>query len=90
MGVYVEKLWLNVAERSVSAEYMAETIRAIGAEHVFFSTDRGQAGFEHPVEGLERFIVEMLRQGILYDDIKQMTSVTPKLLMNDVKEERML
>ena len=83
MGVYVEKLWLNVAEKSVTAEYMAETIRTIGSEHAFLSTDRGQAGFEHPVEGLRRFISEMLKQGISDNDIRRLTHDTPKYLMRD-------
>lgn len=83
MGVFIEKLWLNLAEKSVTPEYMAETIRAVGVDHAFLSTDRGQAGFEHPVEGLKKFITELLRQGFSDDDIKQMTHATPKYLMQD-------
>lgn len=84
-GVYIEKLWLNVAEHSVTAEYMAQTMKEVGSDHAFMSTDRGQFGFEHPVEGLRLFIIEMLRQGISYDDIKKMVQANPRLLMNDEK-----
>lgn len=87
MGVYVEKLWLNVAERSVTPEYMAETIRTVGAEHAFLSTDRGQAGAEHPVEGLKQFIAEMLKQGISENDIWKMTHDTPRFLMRDERKD---
>lgn len=82
MGVFIEKLWLNVAEGSVTAEYMAETMRQVGFDHAFLSTDRGQSGFEHPAEGLRKFITELLRQGISPDDIKRMSQQTPKYLMN--------
>lgn len=87
LGVYIEKLWLNVAEHSVTPEYMAETIRAVGAEHAFLSTDRGQAGFEHPVEGLKQFIAEMLKQGISENDIRTMTHNTPQFLMRDERKD---
>ena len=82
MGVFIEKLWLNVAEGSVTAEHMAETMRQVGFDHTFLSTDRGQSGFEHPAEGLRKFITELLRQGISPDDIKRMSQQTPKYLMN--------
>ena len=71
-GVLIEKNWLNIAEGSVSAEEMASNIRNSGVNHVYLSTDRGQAGFEHPVEGMLCFIETLLAQGFSEKEIKTM------------------
>ena len=84
MGVYIEKLWLNVAEGSVTMEYMAQTIREVGPDHAFLSTDRGQAGFEHPVEGLKKFCIGLLQQGVPQEHIWNMTHTIPGFLMQEV------
>lgn len=76
-GVLVEKLWLNIAECSVTAEYMAKTIRALGFDNVFMATDRGQAGCERPAEGMLRFIERMLALGIGETDVRKMICDVP-------------
>lgn len=77
IGVLIEKNWLNIAEASISPQDMANSIRTVGIEHIYLSTDRGQAGFEHPVEGMMRFIEVLLREGVSAGDIKTMICTVP-------------
>lgn len=77
IGVIIEKNWLNIAESDVSVWDMADSIRAVGAEHIYLATDRGQAGYEHPVEGMLRFIELLLKEGFSEMDIKTMISTVP-------------
>lgn len=72
-GVMIEKLWFNVGNGLVSADYMAETIREVGAEHCVMATDRGQLAREWPVEGLRLFMGAMLDRGISEAAIRTMT-----------------
>lgn len=82
MGVWVEKCWYNVGEGNCSIEEMASHIRIVGAEHCFLSTDRGQAGREAPVEGMTRFVSQLLRQGITTDEIHTMLCVVPEYVLD--------
>ena len=81
-GVLIEKNWLNIAEGSVSAEEMASNIRNSGVNHVYLSTDRGQAGFEHPVEGMLCFIETLLAQGFSENEIKTMLCTVPGFIVS--------
>ena len=81
LGVLIEKNWINIAEYSVSVEKMAENIRAAGPENVFLATDRGQKGFEHPVEAMRLFIANLLQQGFKRSEIEMMThEVTERIV----------
>ena len=69
MGVYIEKLWYNVGNGIVTAEYMADTIKQVGAANCHMATDRGQKSKESPVRGMQLFIKAMLENGISEDDV---------------------
>lgn len=77
LGVLIEKCWYNIAEGEVSAAEMAAHIKAIGAQHCFMTTDRGQCGRETPVEGMKRFIAAMLENGLSEDEVYAMTHTVP-------------
>lgn len=77
LGVLVEKNWLNLAEASVSPEEMAANIRLAGPEHVYLATDRGQAGAEHPAEGMLRFIETLWNQGFTQTELETMVRTVP-------------
>ena len=78
IGVLIEKNWLNIAEGSVSREEMAKNIRLAGPEHTYLATDRGQAGAEHPAEGMLRFIETLLELGFSREEIDWMTKKVPQ------------
>lgn len=81
LGVIIEKNWINIVERSVSIEEMAKNIRAAGPENVFIATDRGQKGFEHPVEAMKLFIGNLLQQGFKSYEIEIMTRKVPERIV---------
>lgn len=78
IGVLIEKNWLNIAEGSVSREEMAKNIRLAGPEHTYLATDRGQAGAEHPAEGMLRFIETLLELGFSREELDWMTKKVPQ------------
>ena len=77
LGVLIEKNWLNIAEGAVTAEEMAANIRQAGVSSTYLATDRGQAGFEHPAEGMLRFIETLLDQGFSGAEIRTMVRDVP-------------
>lgn len=83
IGVIIEKNWYNVAEGNYSLIKMAENIKVVGADRVFLATDRGQAGREHPVEGLIKFINELMKVGISEREIHTMIKKVPRELVQD-------
>lgn len=82
LGVLVEKNWINIAEGSVTAEEMADNIRQVGIERIYMATDRGQQGFEHPVEGMKLFIDTMLKQGFSEKELITMVRDVPLCIAN--------
>lgn len=81
LGVYVEKCWYNIGEKEASALEMAANIKAVGAEHCFMSTDRGQKGRESPTEAMALFMKTLLEQGITVDEIQTMTRKIPEAIL---------
>ncbi len=80
-GVIFEKLWYDVGLNQVTAAYMADTMKELGFENCFLSTDRGQPGKEYPVEGLMMFMDALLDNGIHEKDIRTMSHQVPEYLM---------
>ena len=80
-GVYIEKCWYNIAEGNCTAKEMTEHIRAVGTEHCFLSTDRGQAGKETPAEGMARFIQTLLNEGFSEKEIHRMAHEVPSKML---------
>ena len=80
-GVMVEKLWFDIGINHVTAEYMAHTIRDLGVENCYLSTDRGQFDKEYPAEGLMMFMDAMLDCGLSCDEIYKMTHENPRKVL---------
>ena len=81
-GVLIEKNWFNIVQGAVTIEEMAETIRRIGTERTFISTDRGQKGAPHPTPELHRFICALLEQGFTEPQIRDMVCNVPKSILD--------
>ena len=81
LGVWIEKCWYNIAEGECTAQQMANTIRIVGASRCFLTTDRGQSNKESPVQGLIWFIEKLLHQGILEQDVWDMTHTNPRFIL---------
>lgn len=62
-GVFIEKLWENVRDNIVTAEYFAHTMREVGYEHIVWGTDGAFGDFD-PIQGIMDFIDAMAAQGL--------------------------
>lgn len=80
-GVYVEKCWVNVIGKNVSLEEMLESIKAIGAERTFISTDLALVGFCRAVDGYCDFVYNLLKAGFSPAQVKNMTATIPAYLL---------
>ncbi|MCI2160446.1 MAG: DUF6282 family protein [Oscillospiraceae bacterium] len=80
-GVFIEKVWLNVVQRSVSIEQMASTIRRIGSSSAFITTDRGQKGSPHPTIEMHRFVCALLEQGLKDSEIRDLIHNVPEVIL---------
>lgn len=82
-GGFIEKSMLTLMPgwQCVTAEYLAATIKKIGAEHCIMQTDFGQVNNPSPIEGMRMFIETMLSCGVNETEIKQMVSVNPEVFL---------
>lgn len=93
LGAYLELVFVNdlmgenaVAEghrqwHRVSIEKMAQTIRAIGAQHFILSTDLGRQGDPLPAEGYQLFLDRLIESGISPAEITMMSRENPSQLL---------
>jgi hypothetical protein len=68
--------------RRVKVEETAATVQEIGAQNFILATDLGQMGNPSPADGLQLFVLDLMKAGIAKDQIMTMgREVTGKLLM---------
>ena len=84
-GVLVEKVWDNICNGYISIPDMAASIRAIGTEHVYMTTDFGQKTNPPPVVGLHDFIAAMLAEGMPVEDLKIMLHTNPARIVGAIR-----
>jgi hypothetical protein len=80
---------MEVCVRSVTAPghgetspaWLAERIKAVGAQHVVMATDFGQMDSPPAPEGMGWYIGQMLEAGIPPEDIRRMTRENPARLL---------
>ncbi len=79
-GVYIEKLWSNVYDNTVSPEYFAYTMRELGPEHVVMGTDGAWGDFD-PIQGIMDFVDALIGFGFSDDEIHVMLCETAGKLL---------
>ena len=68
--------------REVKIQETAAVIEEIGAQNFILATDLGQAGNPTPPDGLQFFVIDLMKVGIGKDEIIKMgREVTGQLLM---------
>lgn len=80
-GVIIEKLWENVYDKIVTAEYFAHTMNEIGYENIIWGTDGAFGSFD-PIKGITDFIDAMSEAGIPDSGIRTMLCETPARILN--------
>ena len=83
MGVIIEKFWLNVIDKVVTADHLHHTIGEIGAHRIIMVTDHGQASNKRPVDAMIDFIYEMLTRGTTEGEIKNMVRILPRAVVGE-------
>lgn len=78
IGVIMEKCWFNIAENNCTEEYMMHTIKEVGTEHIYISTDRGQAGAPSPTQEFIKFVEVLIKNGFKDYEIKNLICNVPK------------
>lgn len=88
-GVWIEKAWLNIAEKDTAEEYLFHTIRALGPEHVFIVTDSGKAITDHektsmplPDACYRDMLSRLVRAGFSDSEIRTMSRTNPEYLIS--------
>jgi len=80
-GVLIEHCWYNLGEAECSGGEMAANIRAVGCDHCYISTDRGQSGREPPVEAMIQFIETLMEEGISKEQLRIMLTRVPQQVL---------
>jgi hypothetical protein len=80
-GAMSEYSYCHLLSGKCSIEYVVEQIRAIGAEHVYLSTDLGQKNNPYPVEGLLTFCTLLQEHGITDSELDRMLKINPHTLL---------
>jgi hypothetical protein len=81
MGPQAHFAWMR-HWREVKVQETADAIKAVGAQNFVLATDLGQTGNPSPADGLQVFVVELMKAGVSKDEIVTMgREVTGKLLM---------
>jgi hypothetical protein len=81
MGPAAHLVWMR-QWRQVRIDETAAAVREIGAQHFVLGTDLGQTGNPTPADGLQAFVVDLMKAGVSADEIKLMgRETTGRLLM---------
>ena len=81
MGVFIEKVWANFEDGDINLEDFIESIRVIGPEKIFLTTDRGQYNRDYPINCYLMFIDMLIENNFSDEEIKIMTSYNPYKLI---------
>lgn len=80
-GVFIEHSYTTVISKNLTLEYLFEMIRKVGAHRTVVGSDLGQEGRIYPVEGLRKFIKEMLDMGLKEEEIDLVLRKNPAKLL---------
>ena len=83
LGVLVEKPYNNITWGFISSKEMARSLRKLGAERVYMTTDLGIAPLDNPAAGMLKYIELMLDEGISQQEIRTMTAEAPKRIIGE-------
>ncbi|MGD0625318.1 MAG: DUF6282 family protein [Thermodesulfobacteriota bacterium] len=88
MGAFIEHCFVVTTEMMrpvgiTTIEEIGNQIRAVGTDHCVLSTDFGQTGNPHPVEGFRQFALQMFQIGFFDFEIKKMIKLNPLRLLED-------
>ena len=84
LGAFLEHSALSVdseGKEGISISALAESIRAVGIDHVILSSDLGRTGREPPADGFGDFLTALTEGGFSSDEIRVMVHENPSRLL---------
>jgi hypothetical protein len=81
-GVFIEHSYTLMYSKKMTNDRLFEMIRKVGAERTIIASDMGQVGRPLPVDGLKKFIQDMLLTGLKDEEINLVLRVNPSNLLN--------
>lgn len=82
-GALVEHCYFTTYYQRTPLEEIIRQIRGVGCENVILSTDFGQPSSPYSDQGMLEYMQRLLEAGISQSDLEQMTSTTPRRLLED-------
>lgn len=82
-GALFERCWFSSSPMGcgLDTRTIAQSIKKVGPQSTILSSDMGQVGNPMPVEGLARFLQELMEEGVLPEEIELMSKRIPKKLL---------
>lgn len=89
-GVWIEKIWLNIAENDVSAEEMFHSMREVGPEHILIGTDSGKDVTDQtktplplPIDAYRDMLSRLIENGFSDEEIRLMCAKNPAQILSE-------
>lgn len=82
-GALVEHCYFTTYYQRTPLDEIIRQIRGVGCENVILSTDFGQPASPYSDQGMLEYMQRLLEAGISQSDLEQMTSTTPRRLLED-------
>lgn len=82
-GALVEHCYFTTYYQRNPLEEIIRQIQGVGCENVILSTDFGQPASPYSDQGMLEYMQRLLEAGISQSDLEQMTSTTPRRLLED-------
>lgn len=80
-GALVEHCYFTTYYQRTPLEEIIRQIQGVGCENVILSTDFGQPASPYSDQGMLEYMQRLLEAGISQSDLEQMTSTTPRRLL---------
>lgn len=87
-GAFLEHCVINLIGGDLTISDLVDQIHEIGAEHMVFSTDLGQAHNPAPDKALEEYADKLLRAGVTKEELRMMLVTNPARLLSDEGTDR--
>ena len=84
LGAFLEHSALSVdteGKDGISISALAESIRAVGIDHIILSSDLGRTGREPPAAGFGAFLTALAEEGFSSDEVRVMAHENPYRLL---------
>jgi hypothetical protein len=80
-GVWLEKLWAPVTLGEIPADYLADSLKKLGPDHLFMATDHGISSLSRPNAAILDCMAAMAERGLSRRDLEVLWRDHPKAIV---------